>query len=72
MTYSILHRNTLNISVERDRTVIVRAPESLSLEKIEEIVQSKRNWIKDKINHAQKYPIDFKAKEYLLPTLPEK
>jgi predicted metal-dependent hydrolase len=59
------NRKTLNISVERDRSVIVRAPENLSLEKIEEIVQSKRNWIMDKINHPQKYPIDFKAKEFV-------
>jgi len=59
------NRKTLNISVERDRSIIVRAPENLSLEKIEEIVQSKRNWIKDKINHSQKYPIDFKAKEFV-------
>ena len=58
-------RKTLNISVERDRTVIVRAPENLSLERIEEIVQSKKNWIKDKINHTQKYPVDFKAKEFV-------
>ncbi len=58
-------RKTLNISVERDRSVIVRAPENLPLEKIEEIVQSKRNWIKDKINHVQKYPLDFKAKEFV-------
>ncbi len=59
------NRKTLNISVERDRSVVVRAPENLSLEKIEEIVQSKRNWIKDKINNSQKYPVDFKAKEFV-------
>ncbi len=59
------NRKTLNISVERDRSVIVRAPENLSKARIEEIVQSKRNWIKDKINHAQKYPVDFKAKEFV-------
>ena len=59
------NRKTLNISVERDRSVIVRAPKSLSIDKIEEIVQSKRNWIKDKINHSQKYPIDFNAKEFV-------
>jgi hypothetical protein len=58
-------RKTLNISVERDRSIIVRAPENLSLERIDEIVQSKRNWIKDKINHTQKYPVDFKAKEFI-------
>jgi hypothetical protein len=59
------NRKTLNISVERDRSVVVRAPENLSLAKIEEIVHSKRNWIKDKINHSQKYPVDFKAKEFV-------
>ncbi len=59
------NRKTLNISVERDRSVVVRAPENLSLERIEEIVQSKRNWIKDKINHSQKYTVDFKAKEFV-------
>lgn len=59
------NRKTLNISVERDRSIIVRAPKNLSTERIDEIVQSKRNWIKDKINHAQKYPVDFKAKEFV-------
>lgn len=59
------NRKTLNISVERDRSIVVRAPENLSLDKIEEIVHSKRNWIKDKINHAQKYPVDFNAKEFV-------
>jgi len=58
-------RKTLNISVERDRSVIVRAPKNLSLDKIEEIVQSKRGWIKDKINHTQKYTIDLRAKEFV-------
>jgi len=58
-------RKTLNISVERDRSIIVRAPENLSTKRIDEIVQSKRNWIKDKINHAQKYPVAFKAKEFI-------
>lgn len=58
-------RKTLNITVERDRKIIVRAPHNLSLEKIEEIVQSKRQWLKEKINHAQKYPVDTKPKEFI-------
>ncbi len=49
-------RRTLNITVERDRKITVRAPEHLSLEKIDSIVQSKKQWIKEKIHHAQKYP----------------
>ncbi|WP_158730491.1 M48 family metallopeptidase [Flavobacterium sp. I-STPA6A] len=58
-------RKTLNITVERDRKIIVRAPLNLSIEKIEEIVQSKRQWLKEKINHTQKYPIDIKPKEFI-------
>lgn len=58
-------RKTLNITVERDRKIIVRAPLNLSLDKIEEIVQSKRQWLKEKINHTQKYPVDIKPKEFI-------
>jgi predicted metal-dependent hydrolase len=58
-------RKTLNISVERDRRIIVRAPENLSLQKIEAIVQSKKQWISEKVNHAQKYPVDYKPKEFI-------
>lgn len=59
------NRKTLNITVERDRKIIVRAPLNLSIEKIEEIVQSKRQWLKEKINHTQKYPVDRKPKEFI-------
>lgn len=59
------NRKTLNISVERDRRIIVRAPESLSAEKIDKIVQSKRQWIKDKLSHTQKYPILALSKEFI-------
>lgn len=58
-------RKTLNITVERDRKIIVRAPLNLPLEKIEEIVQSKRQWLKEKLNHIQKYPVDTKPKEFI-------
>src|SRR5690554_2181202 len=59
------NRKTLNISVERDRSIIVRAPRYLTPEKIEEIVQSKRQWIKEKLNHAQKYPLVLESKEFV-------
>ena len=58
-------RKTLNITVERDRKIIVRAPQNLTLEKIEDIVQSKSKWIKEKVGHAQKYPLDYQPKEFL-------
>jgi len=59
------NRKTLNISVERDRSVIVRAPHYLSKEKIDKIVQSKRQWIKEKLNHTQKYPSVAETKEFI-------
>jgi predicted metal-dependent hydrolase len=58
-------RKTLTIIVERDRKIIVRAPENTSTEKIEEILQSKKQWLNEKINHAQKYPVDTQAKEFI-------
>lgn len=59
------NRKTLNISVERDRSIIVRAPKHLSIERIEEIVKSKRQWIKEKLNHTQKYPLIPESKEFV-------
>lgn len=59
------NRKTVNISVERDRSVIVRAPQGISAEKIECIVQSKKDWIIEKINHEQKYPAKLIPKEFV-------
>ena len=59
------NRKTLNISVERDRSIIVRAPHYLTAEKIDKVVQSKRQWIKEKLNHTQKYPIQSDSKEFV-------
>ncbi len=48
-------RSKLTITVERDRSVIVHAPEGVSDERIRRVVQAKRQWIHDKIKHPQKY-----------------
>ena len=48
-------RKKLTITVERDRSVIVHAPESVPEETIREVVESRRQWIYDKIGHSQKY-----------------
>jgi predicted metal-dependent hydrolase len=48
-------RCQLTITVERDRSVVVHAPEGLANEKIRQVVESKRQWIYEKINHPQKY-----------------
>jgi predicted metal-dependent hydrolase len=59
------NRKTLNISVERDRSIVVRAPHYLTADKIDQIVQSKRQWIKEKFNHTQKYPLITENKEFV-------
>jgi predicted metal-dependent hydrolase len=48
-------RRKLTITVERDRRVIVHAPERTSEQKIHQVVVSKRQWIFEKIGHPQKY-----------------
>lgn len=58
-------RKTLNITVERDRTIVVRAPENTPIEKIERVLNDKRHWLKDKVNHVQKYPLNYSPKEFV-------
>ncbi len=48
-------RRQLTITVERDRSVVVHAPEGLDEEKIRRVIEAKRQWIYEKINHPQKY-----------------
>jgi predicted metal-dependent hydrolase len=58
LTYTIKRstkRHKLTITVERDRNVVIHAPEGMSDEKIRQVVESKRQWIYDKIGHSQKY-----------------
>lgn len=57
-TYQIVRssrRKNLTITVERDRSIIVHAPESASDEAIQRVVDSKRQWLFEKLNHPQKY-----------------
>ena len=55
--YTIVYTNrrTVGISVERNGSVIVRAPEGTSDEELERLVSSKKRWISEKVNHPQKY-----------------
>lgn len=50
-------RKKLTITVERDRSVVVNAPESTSEKKIQAVIESKRRWIYEKTRHAQKYAL---------------
>jgi predicted metal-dependent hydrolase len=50
-------RHKLTISVERDRSIVVHAPEGIPEEKIRQAVESKRQWIFEKIAHPRKYQV---------------
>lgn len=65
--YSIVYsdRKTLSIVVERDRSVVVRAPLNTDKEKIERIIKRKSRWIREKIGHNQKYPAIKAQKEFV-------
>jgi predicted metal-dependent hydrolase len=67
MDYDIIFsdRRTLGLTVERDRTVIVRAPLGTSRERIEEFVQTKKRWIFEKQAHPQKYRPSRPIKEFV-------
>ena len=48
-------RKKLTITVERNREVIVHAPTTTSDAKIEQVVESRRQWIFEKLRNSQKY-----------------
>lgn len=48
-------RKKLTITVERDRSIIVHAPNNTTDEIINQVVETKRRWIHEKVNHQQKY-----------------
>lgn len=57
LDYKIVYskRKTLTITVERDRSVVVTAPEGTPLERIHQVVESRKLWIYEKTRHPQKY-----------------
>jgi predicted metal-dependent hydrolase len=58
-------RRTLSLSVERDASVVVRAPEGTSEEEIRRAVEAKKLWLFEKIHHEQKYPAGRQQKEFV-------
>ena len=48
-------RKRLSITVERDRSVVVHAPSDASDEAIQQVVESRRQWIFEKLHHEKKY-----------------
>jgi len=48
-------RKRLTINIERDRSIVVLAPENVSDERIKQVIDSKKQWIHEKLGHPQKY-----------------
>lgn len=48
-------RKKVTITVERDRSVVIQAPASVPEEKIRQLVESKRQWLYEKLQDARKY-----------------
>src|SRR3954462_15980291 len=65
--YSIKYSNrkTLSIIVERDRTVVVRAPLNTSTELIKKEINKRKFLLFQKINHSQKYETPKPRKEFV-------
>ncbi len=58
LNYSVVYssnRKKLTITVERDRSVVVKAPMGTQTEKIRQIIESRKQWLYEKINYSQKY-----------------
>lgn len=57
-------RRSLGITVERDGRIIVRAPEGTSRAVVQNVIESRARWIRDKVTHPQKYrPVASPGKE---------
>lgn len=65
--YSIVYseRKTLCVIVERDRSVVVRAPKNTSVEVIAKEIEKRKRLIQKKIEHNQKYPFEKQIKEFV-------
>lgn len=55
----------MRITVERDRSVVVRAPLGMPPDKIQEVVDRKSFWLFEKTRHSQKYEAVSSSKEFV-------
>jgi predicted metal-dependent hydrolase len=66
LEYTVIYssRKKITIIVERDRSVIVRAPSGTPREKIHAAVESKKLWLYEKTRHKQKYNASSEDKKF--------
>lgn len=64
--YQIIYskRKKITITVERDSSIVVRAPEGVAPEKVRGVVEAKKLWLYAKLKHPQKYK-DVSKKEFV-------
>ncbi|MBX7141820.1 MAG: M48 family metallopeptidase [Chitinophagales bacterium] len=67
LDYKIVYsdRKTLDISVQRDRSIVVRAPLGADESKIHAAIEKKRMWLFEKTHHPQKYKVGIYPKEFV-------
>jgi predicted metal-dependent hydrolase len=67
LDYQVIYskRKTITLTVERDRSIVVRAPIGTPEEKIRHAIEAKKLWLYEKINHQQKYPPQPARKEFV-------
>lgn len=67
INYSVVYseRKTISIIVERDRSVVVRAPLNASETGIAREIEKRKRLLQKKIEHNQKYPFTKEAKEFV-------
>jgi len=67
LAYRIVYskRKTLGLIVERDGSVVVRAPVGTPEDTIRETVEAKRLWLYEKLGHERKYPPRRVRKEFV-------
>lgn len=67
LEYKVIYsdRKTLSLIVERDRSVVVRAPKGMTEEHIHQVVEEKRLWLYEKMKHPAKYPLQTVRKEFV-------
>jgi predicted metal-dependent hydrolase len=66
ITYTLIYsdRKTLGLSVERDKSIVVRAPRRVKENEIVDFIERKKFWLHQKLNHTQKYAFS-KKKEFV-------
>jgi predicted metal-dependent hydrolase len=57
LNYHIIetNRKTIGIFVERDKRIVVRVPINTPQAKVDKILESKKSWLFNKLNHPSKY-----------------